>query len=89
MADEKPIPSSLVLAFIAFLGGGTVDLTGRLLVPARPDPWTGTQAKSAHELLQKDIDFCKAELGEGRSREHDTIQGLKYRVTTIERQLRE
>jgi len=91
MADEKPIPSTAVLLLLAVLGGSGTNLATRVISPPRDDPWTGTQAKASHDILNEKINLCKGEvdkcnakLDDGKSREHDKIFFWTERVKRLE-----
>ena len=85
---------------MALIFGGTSGAGLSQLIPpsqdvVRPDPWTGTQAKEAHQGIQRQLDSMHKEIGDVRALLHahqirgeagfQKLEDLRRRIARIER----
>lgn len=83
--DEKQqIRNYVLLAFVAFLGGGGGTVASQVINPPRPDPWTGTQAREAHRLIERRIEVVEFH----HSRIEERLDVITERLIGIEQQLK-
>ena len=79
--DEKQqVRSYILLAIIAFLGGGGGTVTSQFISPPRPDPFTGAQGKE----LERRISSTEAHY----VRVEDRMDEITERLIAIEQRLK-
>lgn len=95
-ADERDgidrIKERLIWSLLAIIAGGSGAFGYMNVNPPRPDPWTGAQAREAHEKLERRLDAIdqRDEVLRNRLEAH-LVRGEAgfWRIEQLERQVKE